>query len=163
MRRVFFFLSWHRWVLKALIVVGVGLYYKSKNQKSSNVVLLPPASWYFSLNIYIDKNIHILLTISSSNLSSVEDLCKLEYLPPSAYYWINSLCYLQRTFRAFEWCQMWRGRALVPFSSSFRKMAAVSTSTFYVTRKSKCIIRFIEQILAWNVVGIFYISLLTTH
>ena len=103
------------------------------------------------------------LTTSSSNVSSVEDIFKPEYLSPTGYYCINSFCQLQRTFRAFQWHQMWRGGAVVPFSSSFRNMAFISASSFYGKRKSKHIILFIEQILAWNVVGIFYISLLTTH
>ena len=120
------------------------------------------ASWN-KTNATVPAFCRSLLTTSSSNLSSVEDICKPEYLPPTAYYWINSFCYLQRIFRAFQWYHMWRGRALVLFSSSYREMASVSASTFYGKRKSKCIILFIEQILAWNVVGLLYMSLLTTH
>lgn len=102
------------------------------------------------------KQNNTLLTTSNSNLSSVEDTCKPECLSPTARHWNNSFCSLQRTFRAFQWHRMFSGGALVTFSSSFRKMAFVSASTFYGKRKSKSIILFIEHILSWNVVGIFY-------
>lgn len=92
----------------------------------------------------------LLLTTSSSYMSTMMDICNPEYFPPTACNWIN-FCYLQKIFRAFQWYHMWRGGVLVPFSSSFRKMMSISASTF-------C-----EQIVAWNVVGIFSISLLRTH
>lgn len=66
--------------------------------------------------------LHILLTTSSSNLSSAEDICKPEYLTPPVSNWTN-FWYLKRTFRTFKvvgmgfwelsvscqgkWCFLW--------------------------------------------------------
>lgn len=45
---------------------------------------------------------NILLTTSSSFLSSLEDICKPQYLPPHTHYCANSQWSLKRTFRAFQ-------------------------------------------------------------
>lgn len=44
--------------------------------------------------------------ISSWQPVVVEDISKLEYLPPTAYYQVNSFRYIQNAFRAFWWYQM---------------------------------------------------------
>lgn len=47
--------------------------------------------------------IKILLTTHNANLFPLEDIQRPEYLPTTAYCWINSFWYLKKTFGAFQW------------------------------------------------------------
>lgn len=87
----------------------------------------------------------IPLATSSSDLFSAEDICKSKHLSPTSSYWINSVCHLQRTFRASQWYQICLGETLVHFSSSVMKLVSLSEYTFYGKRKGKCIIILLKK------------------
>lgn len=64
---------------------------------------------------------NILLTTRNVNVSTVEDITKLEYLPNTPQYWINSFWYLQRNLWDFSMIlnmKGWGAMGIVVFGGS---------------------------------------------
>lgn len=78
----------------------------------------------------------MMIIASNENVSSVENIYKLKYLPTTAWYRINTFCYLGRTYRAFQWYQM-RIVVFNGFLKNWTKFCSGSQEEIFCCRTSE--------------------------